>query len=130
MKYIKLFDNYSKDYVKDSINDILVELKDRNMLVEVWHWIPRNDDEHREYYTISIKGVFHEQFLDIKKYKKYNTDLISDYIDTVVDFMKEFCPDFSIYFEYYDNNEVNLGEGKELEKNKEVVQTVFTFIKK
>ncbi len=38
MKYIKLFDSYEKDYIKDSINDILVELKDKNMLVEVWHY--------------------------------------------------------------------------------------------
>ena len=139
MKYIKLFDSYEKDYIKDSINDILVELKDKNMLVEVWHWKPKKKwkmgEDHREYYTISIKGVFDRtidylEYGDSDLYRKYNTNLISDYVDTVIDFMQEFCPDFEVYFEYYDNGEVDLGESEKLVKNKEVVQTVFTFTKK
>ena len=135
MKYIKLFDSYEKDYIKDSINDILVELKDKNMLVEVWHWKPVPNSERKEYYTISIKGVFDRtidylEYGDSDLYRKYNTNLISDYVDTVIDFMQEFCPDFEVYFEYYDNGEVDLGESEKLVKNKEVVQTVFTFTKK
>ncbi len=58
MKYIKLFENFDKDYVKDSIKDLLIELQDMGMLVEVWYWKPKKKwkmgKDHNEYFSISI----------------------------------------------------------------------------
>jgi hypothetical protein len=44
--------------------------------------------------------------------------------------MEEFCPGFEPYFEYYGNDEKDLGESETLLKNKKVVQVAFTFTKR
>ncbi len=135
MKYIKVFEKFDKDYVKDSIKDLLIELQDMGMLVEVGHWKPRIGEDDKEYYLISIKGVLDKTvdygtYGESEVFKTFNTNLIKDYVGTVIDFMEEFCPDFESYFEYYGNNEKNLGESETLLKNKKVVQVAFTFIKR
>lgn len=140
MKHIKLFENFDKDYVKDSIKDLLIELQDMGMLVEVWHWKPKKKwkmgkDHKNEYFSISIKGVLHKTidygvYGESEVFKTFNTNLIKDYVGTVIDFMEEFCPGFEPYFEYYGNDEKDLGESETLLKNKEVVQVAFTFTKR
>ena len=138
LHYIKLFEDFDKDYIKNSINDLLIELQDMGMLVEVWHWKPTvksNDINHKEYYSVSIKGVLDEvidfgAFGETEVFKTFNTNLIVDYVGTVIDFMAEFCPGFEPYFEYYGNSEKDLGESKTLLKNKKVAQLVLTFTKR
>lgn len=132
MKYIKLFESFDKDYVKDSIKDLLIELQDMGMLVEVWHYKPKN---RNEYFSISIKGVLDKTidygvYGETEVFRTFNTNSIKDYIGTVIDFMKEFCTDFEPYFEYYGNDEKDLGESETLLENKKVVQVALTFTKR
>lgn len=138
MKHIKLFENFDKDYVKNSIKDLLIELQDMGMLVEVRHHVPTDVNSSREYYTISIKGVLDKTIdygVESEVFKTFNTNLIKDYIDTTIDFMDEFCPGFEPYLftrggEYYDNNEKDLGESETLLINRKVLQTVLVFTKR
>ena len=122
MKYIKLFEDFGKGYVEDSIKDILVELKDLGMIIEVWHVTNKKE----EYYSISITGKEEEEMY----HQSFNTNILKDYVDTVIDFMKEFCHGFEPYFEYYGNNEKDLGESETLLRNKKVAQVVFVFTKR
>lgn len=129
MRYIELFEGFKKDYVNDSIKDILVELQDSGMEVEVWHWIPNKkeskDPNHKEAYNVWIHGSKKRH-----NTKKFNTNILKEYIDTISEFMKEFCPDFEVYFEYYDRNEQDIGEGETLELDKVVGSVAFTYRKK
>ena len=134
MKYIKVFEKFDEDYIKSSIDDIFVELKDEGMLVKTYHFIPSTGIVKKEYFDVVIKGK--QEYVEDHVFTiPFETSHIKSYVDTLIDFMSEFCPDFDYHIEEYDNTffcfkyENTLSDGKEMSDSK-VGTIVIIFTKK
>lgn len=138
MKYIKVFEEFDEDYIKSSIDDIFVELKDEGMLVKTYHFVPTNGIVKKESYSVVIKGELPNDNSSYIK-RTFETSYIQSYVDTLIDFMSEFCPDFDYHFEEYDRWDNVLWyttptvererEGEEM-SGREVGSVVIVFVKR
>jgi len=126
MKYIKVFEDFDKDYITSSIDDIFVELKDEGMLVKTYHFIPSTGIVKKEYFDIVIKG--RQKYIEDHVFTiGFDTSHIKSYVDTLIDFMSEFCPDFDYHIEEYDIYENTLRDGKEMsDSNVGTIVIIFT----
>ncbi len=132
MKYIKVFESFDKDdgdYIVSSIRDILIELEDEGMKVEVEYEHVARARRYAELsktivepgVTIKITGKEHEideSFPLLHKDEEFEISSIRDYIDTVVDFIEDIWPDYSIYFEKYATDHTHIGYSKVLKDGK------------
>jgi hypothetical protein len=130
MKYIKVFEKFDEDYIKSSIDDIFVELKDEGMLVKTYHHVPSSSSVSlkKEFFDILIKGK--QKYVEDHVFTiEFDTSHIKSYVDTLIDFMSEFCTDFDYHIEEFDKHEHYLSDGKEMNDWK-VGSVVITFTKK
>lgn len=136
MRWIKLFESFDDDnYVSKSIRDILIELEDEGMQVDI-NYHPEGFkyafsptlgpnyafDEPKKtiiqpYVVIEIKGKPFDGY-PYKMQEEFEVSSVRDYIDTVVDFIEEIWPTYSLYFEKYDIDDSHLVDGKVLKDGK------------
>ena len=133
MRWIKLFESYdndNEDYIVSSIRDILIELEDGGMQVSI-EYHPEDFKYDRlsyileepkktiiqPYVVIEIKGK-HVNFYPYAMQEEFEISSVRDYIDTVVDFIEEVWPTYSLYFEKYDIDDSHLVDGKVLKDGK------------
>lgn len=118
MNWIKLFDNFNdEDYIESSIKDILVELVDIGMEISVKYYRVGNSNSTKGTQpgvTIEIGGKYLDDFPDI--YESFKLSTIKDYVDTIIDFIKEVWPNFTVYYDQYATNEAHLKGSKTLTK--------------
>lgn len=110
MRWIKLFESFDKsneDYIVSSIRDILVELQDEGMEIEI-------DYRPEDRVTIEIKGKNVNDY-PYEMHKEFEVSSIRDYVDTVIDFIEEIWPSYTLYFEKYDVDDSHLFDGEILQ---------------
>lgn len=127
MRWIKLFESFDDDnYISKSIRDILIELEDEDMQVDI-NYHPEDFkydrpnyafDEPKKtiiqpYVVIEIKGKPFDGY-PYKMQEEFEVSSVRDYIDTVVDFIEEVWPTYSLYFEKYDVDDAHIDDGKVL----------------
>jgi hypothetical protein len=129
MKWIKLFESFERDedYIVSSIRDILIELQDEGMEIEI-DYRPEDFKYDRKSYaleepkktiiqpsvTIEIKGKNVNDY-PYEMHKEFEVSSIRDYVDTVIDFIEDIWPSYTLYFEKYDVDDSHLFDGEILQ---------------
>ena len=133
-KLMELNNLYNNTLINSFLDYINVELKDEGMLVKTYHFIPSTGIVKKEYFDVVIKGK--QEYVEDHVFTiPFETSHIKSYVDTLIDFMSEFCPDFDYHIEEYDNTffcfkyENTLSDGKEMSDSK-VGTIVIIFTKK